>query len=257
MSYSKQTWVDLDGAHPLSAARMGHLEDGVEQVDLDVQAEAVTARAAEAAEVTNRNNAIAAAIASEVTNRNNAVAASATTLAAVDTALDARVDALEAGTTELVYRITTDLTRNVVTFADMVGLDAVPVDANAHYEFDLRLNVAVSVTGAAGVQITLVPTTVTLTNLLNHGIFPAGGDPGVDGFYETSSLITSAAIGPSPGTTPGAGVVHMVRVVGSFDTGVAAGTLKLRGRISTVTGGGTATFKTGSTLKLRKVTTVN
>jgi hypothetical protein len=47
MSYSKQTWSDNNVAYPVSAGRMGHIEDGIESVSNAADAAQTTANAAQ------------------------------------------------------------------------------------------------------------------------------------------------------------------------------------------------------------------
>lgn len=255
--YVRQTWVDDDPTRPLSDARMDHLEEGIEMVDQDVQAEAVTRAAADTAEVTNRNNAISAAVATEVTNRNSAIASEASTRASADTALDSRVDVLEAAAAGMAWkawRLTAQHTDSANTY-DPLSIGTIAIDANATYEYVLELIVSFSISACNG-NFRLTDGAATVADAHGHHVLPAGGNPGVDGNFEQASS-PFATWGPTPGTNPGAGVVHRVKSEGRFTVGGTAGTLGVEARISTTTGGGVMTVYTASRLYLLKVVTEN
>lgn len=257
--YVKQTWVDLDPTRPLSAARMEHLEDGIETADLDVQAETAARIAAISTEVTDRNNAISAAIATEVTNRNAAVSGEASTRSSADSALDSRVTALEGGGGGgdgwKAYRLETQHTDSTNTY-DTLNFGTAPVlDASSTYRYRLELYVSFSIS-ACSINARLTDGATTVSNAQGHHIIPAGGNPGVDAFYQdaASPFVTW---GPVPGTNPGAGESHLIVSEGRFDTSATPGTLGVEVRISTTTGGGVMTITTASRLYLQKVVTEN
>ena len=209
--YTKQLWADNDASKPVSAARMLHLEDGIEAVDLAVDA-------------------LTASLAAEVSLS------------------DGRLDAIEARKVKR-YRMTADTAFTAVTYGDLTGLTAIPLAASTRYRVRAVLVVTDSL-ATVGPQVRVQTATTTISESYGRVTMVYSGNPGPDGLWESDKDLT-LGVGATPGVWSGAGDTGLVIMEGYFLTNATPGTMKLQGRIASTTGSGTVTFKTaGSFVEL-------
>lgn len=151
MAYAKQTWTDgAGGATPVSAARLSHMEDGIEAASLP-PAEIGVAVGDETTTITATGN-------PKVTFRMpfamtlTSVRASLTTASSSGTPT---VDINEGGTSILSTKLTVDATEKTSLTA---AIPAAISDATLANDAEITIDVDVAGTGAKGLKVWLIGT---------------------------------------------------------------------------------------------------